>query len=315
MALTDYSEEMLLKLALGTSVGSAPSGIWLALGLYDNGTYGPWGESGTGGTEIGTGLGYARAHIPFDGWDPITSEEVAVPSTPSIPLIGQVWTKNTNPIVFGPSTGPWGVPGIFGQLRYGALFDAATGGNCLTYETIAGTPAEGIPINKLMTFPAGSLKVTLRSTFYTDTFAPLSRYTPGGFTRQIMEYLLKHLTGQASYVPGDRYFGISSSINWTNTHNGAFTEITGTNYARVSTAGLWGAPVQSGAGAKIQLTADVPFPTAGSNWPAGTFSMMDAATGGNLVAGFGFTGFAGTGVASGNRLVIRPADLIPRLFG
>jgi hypothetical protein len=315
-SLTDYSEQMLLKLALGTSVGSTSAGVYLALGLYDNGIYGPWNESGTGGTEIGTGLGYARAHIPFDGWDPIVSEQVSIPGSPSGTQQGRVWTRNTNPITFGPSTGPWGVPGINGQLRYGALFDAATGGNCLAYLDITGSPAEGVPVNKLMTFPAGSIKITLRSTSYTDTVTPTARYSVGGFTRQIMEYLLKHLTGQATYVPGPRWFALGNPVDYTSPHLGTFSgEVSGGSYARVSTAGLWGAPAGISNGQKIQLTTDVPFPTATANWGARTLTLVDSASGAtNLIAGFYFTSYS-PGIQTGERLVIRPADLIPRLIG
>jgi hypothetical protein len=315
MSLTDYTEEMLLKLALGTPTGSAPAGVWMALGLWENGTYGPWTEAGTGGTEIGTGLGYGRVNLLASGWTPIGSEEATIAGTPSGAVIGRVWTDNANPIVFGPSTGPWSSPGIDGQLRYAALFDAATGGNCLATLGITGSPAEGIPAGKIVTFAAHSIKITLASTFYSDTFTPSAKYAVGGFTRQIMEHLLKHLTGQATYLSGPRWFALGVP-NYTNPHFGSFTsEVTGGSYARVATSGLWGPPAQFGSGAKIQLTANANFPTATANWGSfKTLCLLDAATGGNLVAACNFTGYT-PGVQTGERLVIRPADLIPRLIG
>ena len=309
-SLTNYAEEMLLKLALGTSIGATSAGVWLALGLWEGGTYGPWDEGGAGGTEIGAGLGYARANIPFDGWTAITSEQVAISGTPSGTQIGRVSQSNANPIVFGPSTAAWSAQ----ELRYGALFDAATGGNCLAYLDISSAPGP-IDADKILTFPAGAIKITLASTFYTDTVTPTARYSVGGFTRQVMEYLLKHLTGQATYLTGDRWFALGS-VDYTTPHLGTFTsEVTGGSYARVATAGLWGAPASIANGQKIQLLADVPFPTATANWGAfKSLCLMDGASGGNLVAGCLFTGYS-PGILTGERLVIRPADLIPRLIG
>src|SRR4029453_4495181 len=226
---------------------------------------------------------FQRVQIPAGGWSPMVSETELIPGTPVGVRIGRVWTDNALPIVFGPSTAAWTTQ----ELRYGALFDAPAGGNCLAYLDVHG-PFGAIPVNKTLTFPAHSLKLRLQDTAYTDTFTPGARYLVGEFTRQIKEYLLKHLTGQASYLSGSRWFALGGG-NAVDTHLGTFTEITGSGYGRAATATHWGAPTQTAGPSLIQLSADLPFPAAGADWPQGSLILLDAASGGNLVARFGFS--------------------------
>src|SRR4030095_1309426 len=99
-SLTNYAEEMLLKLAVGAYAPAAPPpapAIWMALGLWEGGTYGPWTETGTGGTEIpgGPANGYQRVQIHAGDWSPMVSETEVIPGNPVGVPIRRGWSDTT----------------------------------------------------------------------------------------------------------------------------------------------------------------------------------------------------------------------------
>lgn len=88
--------------------------------------------------------------------------------------------------------------------------------------------------------------------------------------------------GQPSGVPATWHIAFATAI--TNATSGAFTEATGTGYARATidaSDAAW-----TGSGALSQNAADIVFPVPGGNWSAGAnmthLVLLDAASGGNV---------------------------------
>jgi hypothetical protein len=102
--LTDYAKNLLGR-ALCARVPALPSQVFLGLGTG--------GSDATGLTGEPTGLGYARQRVTFSGTGP---------------------QQNTDAIVFTFNAAP-------GTLTHSGLFDAASGGNPLSWSALASPAA------------------------------------------------------------------------------------------------------------------------------------------------------------------------------
>lgn len=98
---SNYAENVIINVLFRNTAFTSPSIVYLALftAVTD-------AEAGTG-TEVGSGVGYARRQITF-----------------SAPTLGS--TSNSATITFGPATANWGA------ITHVGVFDALTGGNPLT---------------------------------------------------------------------------------------------------------------------------------------------------------------------------------------
>lgn len=112
----------------------------------------------------------------------------------------------------------------------------------------------------------------------------------GSFSDYLELELLDHVFGAAAYTaPATLYAAAYTS---TPSDSGGGTEVSGTNYSRVAiTNNATNFPAASG-GAKSNGTA-ITFPTAGGSWGTVTaIGLLDASSGGNLIAWDDFTGVA-----------------------
>lgn len=124
MSKSNYLETQLLNHVLRNVSYTSPTTVYLA--LY---TVAP-GEAG-GGTEV-SGGGYARQSVTFSAPSPDSS-------------------SNTTDVTFPVATGNWGTVVAFG------VFDAASGGNMLYYNTL--TASRDIFTSDQLRFPSGQLIV------------------------------------------------------------------------------------------------------------------------------------------------------------
>lgn len=130
-ALSDYAEKKLLDHLLGTAAFAQPT-VYVAL-LTTN----P-GEAG-GTVSEPTYTGYARQQSAFNA---------ATEGDPTE-------ATNSAEVAFGD-------PDQDGSVSHFGLFDAATGGNMLAYDTITGGPVNyQAGVSDPLSFPAGQLKLTL----------------------------------------------------------------------------------------------------------------------------------------------------------
>lgn len=125
MSKSNYLETALLNHVLRNTAYTSPTTVYLA--LY---TVAPT-ETG-GGTEV-TGGGYARQSVTF-----------SAPAPDSC--------SNTTDVTFPIATGNWGTVVAFG------VFDAASGGNMLYYNTL--TAPRDIFTSDQLRFPSGQLIVS-----------------------------------------------------------------------------------------------------------------------------------------------------------
>jgi len=125
MSKSNYLETQFLNHVLRNVAYTSPTTVYLA--LY---TVAP-GEAG-GGTEV-SGGSYARQSVTFSAPAPDSS-------------------SNTTDVTFPVATGNWGTVVAFG------VFDAASGGNLLYYETL--TASRDIFTSDQLRFPSGQLIVS-----------------------------------------------------------------------------------------------------------------------------------------------------------
>lgn len=130
MAFTNYLEEQLLGHVFGLTTYTKPAGLFLALF-----TAAP-GEA-AGGTEVSTvGTAYARQPATFD----------VTPGNPSTAV-------NNAAIEYATATAN------YGTVTHVAIFDAATGGNMLSYAPLS--VAKTIGTGDVFRVPAANLTFTL----------------------------------------------------------------------------------------------------------------------------------------------------------
>lgn len=132
---TDYLESKIGDHMFRTGTWSKPSGIYVA--LFTAGA----GDPG-GGTEVAPNIGYTRVqHGPSDGtWNGPTNQN-------------GIYT-NQGSIQFGAPTDNWGTIVGFG------LFDAATSGNLLIYQSLNATVVVNLG-DPAPAFSTGSLSVMI----------------------------------------------------------------------------------------------------------------------------------------------------------
>lgn len=102
-----------------------------------------------------------------------------------------------------------------------------------------------------------------------------------GFAEYSAKKILEHAMGKTSWtMPTNVYVAL-----FVGDPLGAGSEVTGTGYARVQTAGAsWGTATFASPTASIATAADVDFGTAGAAWGTVThFAIYDNSTGGNMI--------------------------------
>lgn len=132
MGVSQYLENARLNWLKGTAFPAAPATMYIA--LY---TVAP-SDSG-GGTEVSGGA-YARASIASTGWGAISGGGTSPEQI-----------SNSGVVSFPTPTASWGTVVAF------AIFDAATGGNMLYWNTF--TSSTTINAGASVSFGAGSLTV------------------------------------------------------------------------------------------------------------------------------------------------------------
>lgn len=153
--MTDFLENKLVDWffraqALGVTgasagAGSGPTTLWI--GLF---TAAP--SDAGGGTEV-TGNGYNRKSITSgmsaSGWAGTQSAASTTASSGT-----GATTSNNGTVTFDTPT-----PAGWGTITHFGIFDAVTGGNLLWWGTV--TPNKTINVGDTVTFPAGSLQITV----------------------------------------------------------------------------------------------------------------------------------------------------------
>jgi len=124
-AMSDYLENKVLDMVLGTSAYTMPAAVYIGL---STGSF----NDDNSGVEL-TGNGYARQSIAFNA---------AVSGT----------ADNAAAAEFSPATAPWGTVTHFG------LFDASTGGNLLIHGAF--TVGKLIDTGDILKVSAGDLDIT-----------------------------------------------------------------------------------------------------------------------------------------------------------
>lgn len=143
-AVSNYLQNKLIDWLLRAQSFTPPSETWLALF-----TTAP--TAAGGGTEVGTGLGYARAGITsaLANW---AGTQAASSTTASSGTSGS--TSNNAQVSFGTSTSAWGtLVGI-------GLFDASTGGNLLFFGNLSSSQTISAS-NVQVYFNAAQFAITL----------------------------------------------------------------------------------------------------------------------------------------------------------
>lgn len=109
-----------------------------------------------------------------------------------------------------------------------------------------------------------------------------------GFTKALQTAILDHVLNDGTYTPESFWIGLFTGTP-TDDAGGGLTEVTGTGYARVSTAAAdWSAAVANSTGTASSKTntAVKTFAQAGGDWSAGAnityFGLFNAATVGTL---------------------------------
>jgi hypothetical protein len=126
-SFTDYLENKLLGHVFGGTPYTKPTTLYVA--LFST----PTDDTGAGG-EVASGNGYARVPVTFSVTGSIAS--------------------NSAEVDFPVATGPG-----WGTVTYGAIFDAATGGNMLAQGALA-YPKE-IAAGDVYYLPIGNLTISL----------------------------------------------------------------------------------------------------------------------------------------------------------
>ena len=140
-AATNYFEEQTLKWALTTSAATRPTAWYV--GLF---TSAPSDTTTTGGTAQGevttTGSGYSRQQVNFSVADAGSG----------------VWTASSTTTLLFPPAGA-SATSNWGTVTHLAVFDAATGGNCLFHGPV--TSSKLIETGDIFQITQGNLKITL----------------------------------------------------------------------------------------------------------------------------------------------------------
>lgn len=122
--LSNFSENQLLVWQLTAGAVTRPTAWFIGVGT---------GHTDTGLTGEPTGNGYERRAVSYSVTNDVAS--------------------NTSLLVFGPASAAWG------NIASVALFDAATGGNCLWTGALAA--ARTVDVGDSLTIAAGALTHTL----------------------------------------------------------------------------------------------------------------------------------------------------------
>jgi hypothetical protein len=122
--LSNFSENQLLVWQLTNGAVTRPTAWFVGVGT---------GHTDTGLTGEPSGNGYARQAVSFSVTDDVAT--------------------NTALLVFGPASASWG------SMASVAVFDAATGGNCLWSGALAA--ARTVDVGDSLTVAASALSLTL----------------------------------------------------------------------------------------------------------------------------------------------------------
>lgn len=139
MPMSNYLEGKLLRHVFNNEVYTPPGTVYLALFLESP------NADGTGGTEV-SGAGYERIPLDFN----VTE---GAPSAANL----------AEPVEFPTASEGWGT------VTVGALFDAQTGGNLLSYKefTDPASPSDPLPkdvtTGDVLRVTSGNLRITMGS--------------------------------------------------------------------------------------------------------------------------------------------------------
>lgn len=136
MSFSAFLENKILQHVFGGTAYASPTTLYVAL-WTDASTP----SDNTPGTEVTTsGTGYARVAIT------LSTGMIVSGSSPT-----QV--VNASTLTWSAATANWG------NVKYAALYDAASGGNVLEWGTLTAT--KNVTTGDIYQFPAGGYKITL----------------------------------------------------------------------------------------------------------------------------------------------------------
>lgn len=230
-SLSTYAENAILNHVLKVTAFAQPTNLYVAISTTDPTV------AGTGITEP-VGNGYAR--VLCNTW-----------KTAAARLI-----SNSGTIAFPEATGAWGTIGYY------ATFDAATGGNMISYGSLAATKTIGFGDNA--SFQDGSIAVS---------------FNTGGISTYLANAILDHIFKNTAYAVPTNVCVAVSSTNPTDTATG-ITEPVGNAYARV-TFNTWNTSTTGASSNNGAIT----FPQANpAGWGTIAYqATFDAATAGNML--------------------------------
>lgn len=220
-SLADYAENKFLDHVIGNTAMALPS-VYLAIGA---------GNSDPAGlvTEV-TGLSYARIAVAGAAWNAAASRTIT----------------NNGTITFATAgVGGWGTPDSW------AIYDAATGGNCLFYGDI--TTPKLINAGQTPSFAANTINCTVNASAGNV-----------GMATGLANSMLNHLVGKTTFAqPAALYVGFGTTpLTDTGTITGE-ASTAGTGYARTAT----GAMATAALGA-TQNSAAITFTVSGTWTPS-----------------------------------------------
>lgn len=287
--LTDYTEEKLIKHLFGISTYTIPD-LYLAVAVYDSvaGYTTGWGETGSAGAgtiepDAYGDTNYHRIHVPASDWITAVGSSGAYAYS-NIPHLEYHFSlvRVQPALAFPDPLLAWGN----GAPRYMAFFDAATGGNCLTYHDISVSgPGSTIPRPGFnLSTPAESIYLGMPGSGFFDwdtTANPNGYYS--AFGTSIVEGLLNHMVGKATYTPPSPFYLVCDS-NTTGTEPDQLSvPFNDTAYARISCGSNWSA-AQDGATGKWKVTNSAAFTFAAcglaSAWNPGAYLLATSGTSG-----------------------------------